>query len=377
MPEEVTIGVVTAIPIELAAVRLALDLANDHLVQPDPNHYCIGDVPSADPHTPHRVVVTQQPRDGTRDAAAIVVDLTRSFSSVRAVLMCGIAAGTPLAGIQRGDIVSATAGIVDYGHLRAVDGERLLRRTSETVSAVFLRADHRLAEGEIHERRPWTATLAALGANPAFRRPQPGEPAVHRGAVGSGDVLLRDAGLRDSLAAQHRVIAFEMEASGVSVAAGLHGREWFMVRGISDLADAAKDDRWHGYAAAAAAAYLRALLAMAKPFSRPSPPAPPGRTGGPGSAAAVARIVDAMLGVRRVREEHERQRLVDALPGHIRAAVAYSPTARTHVISIIRTCEDYPDGRDALLDALALLLSAEGPEYARLEQIVRDNWRRT
>lgn len=374
MPEEATIGIVTAIPIELAAVRLTLDHGKDHLAPPDPNHYCIGSIPSADRHMPHRVVVTQQPRDGTRDAAATVVDLTRSFPSIRAVLMCGIAAGAPRAGVRLGDIVSATRGIVDYGHVRAVDGDSTLRRTPEAASTTFLRADNRLAEGEVHGRHPWSTPLAQLMANPAFGRPQPGEPAVHRGAIGSADVLLRDAELRDRLVTRHGIIAFEMEASGVSAAAGLHGLEWFMVRGISDLADATKDDRWHGYAAAAAAAYLRALLGMATPFSAA---APSGRQGGPGSAAAVRRIVDAMLGVRRLRDEQERQRLVDALPRHMRTAVPYSPTARTHVISILRTCEEFPDGREALLDALALLLSEENPEYAGLEQAVRENWRTT
>jgi len=372
MPGEVTIGIVTAIPIELAAVRLTLDHGKDHLALPDPNHYCIGSIPSADRQRHHRVVVTQQPRDGTRDAAATVVDLTRSFPSIRAVLMCGIAAGAPRAGVRLGDILSATGGIIDYGHVRAVDGDTTLRRTPEAVSTTFLRADNRLAEGEVHGRRPWTTSLAQLMENPVFRRPQPGEAAVHRGAIGSADVLLRDAELRDRLVARHRIIGFEMEGSGVSAAAGLHGLEWAMVRGVSDLADAMKNDQWHGYAAAVAAAYLRALLEMAAPFPAPGPS---GGHGEPGTAAAVRRIVDAMLGVRRLRDEQERQRLVDALPRHVRTAVPYSPTARTHVISILRTCEEYPDGRDALLDALALLLSEENPEYTGLEQVVRENWR--
>jgi nucleoside phosphorylase len=373
MPGEVTFGIVTALAIELAAVRTAMDGVGDCRVAGDPHYYWAGTIASTDQGAPHQVVVSLQTRDGTRDAAASVVDLIRSFPSLRSVLMCGIAAGAPTGGPRRGDIVSATDGVIDYGHVRAAAGARALRRPLGDVSAEVLRADHRLAEGEIHGRRPWISTLAALEReNAAFRRPPPpGTPAVHRGAIGSADVLLRDAALRDDLARRHRVIAFDMEASGVATAARLHGREWFMVRGVSDLADEHKDDRWHGYAAATAASYLRALLGMIAPEAGT---AVPGRRGGPGRMAAVSRIVEALLASRRVRDEHDRQRLLDELPTHIRSGIPYSPTSRTHVISIVRTCQYFPDGQDALLEALSLLLGTETPEFSTLADVIRHNW---
>lgn len=372
MPEEVTIGIVTAIPIELAAVRMVLDDARDHHVEGDPNYYCTGSVPSADPRFPHRVAVLPQTRDGTRDAAAGVNDLIRSFPSLRSVLMCGIAAGAPTEQVRLGDIVSATRGVVDYGHVRATDHGRELRRPAGDPSADLIRADNRLAEGEIHGQRPWEATLAALErANHAFRRPPSASaPAVHRGAVGSADVLLRDAELRDDLVRRYRIIAVEMEGSGVATAARLHGREWFMVRGISDLADSHKNDDYHGYAAAAAAAYLRALLAMTRPAPGSTPPV---RRDGH-SSAALSRIVEALLKSRLVRGEHGRQQLVDELPVHIRSGVVYSPTSRVHVISIVRTCQDFPGGRDALLDALALMLGEESSEFVAMAEVIRANW---
>lgn len=373
MPDEVTIGIVTAIPIELAAVRMILDDVFDQRRLQDPNNYCIGYIPVADSDRRHRVVAGQQTRDGTRNAAATVIDMMRSFPSLRAVVMCGIAAGAPRSRVSRGDIVSATGGVVDYGHLRAVAGARRLRRPAPDVSAALLRADHRLAEGAIHGRRPWEITLAELqDDNAAFRRPEPaGPPTVHRGAVGSGDVLLRDAALRDDLAGQHDVLAFEMEGSGVSTSAALHGKEWFMVRGISDLGDERKDDRWLGYAAAAAAAYLRNLLRMTDPW----PTAGGGGPGAAGNGSAVGRMVEAMLNVRRIRDENERQRLLDELPAYIRAGIPYSPTARTHVISIIRTCESFPEGQGALLEALGLFLGPESPEFGTVAGVLRDGWR--
>jgi nucleoside phosphorylase len=364
MPGEVTIGIVTAVTIEQAAVRKVVNGPRDQ------HGYCLGSIPSADRATPHHVAVRQQTRDGTRDAAAAVTDLVLAFPSVRFVLMCGIAAGAPQAGVRLGDVVSATAGIVDYGHLTVTDDGGALRRAPGDVSAAFVDADNRLAQDEVAGRRPWLTTLAGLEQdNAAFRRPPPpGTPVVHRGALGSADILLRNAALRDSVAGRHRVIAFEMEAAGVATAARRHEREYFVVKGISDLGDRHKDDRWHGYAAAGAAAYLHALLGTLAPAGSTSKPARRG------SIAAVTRIVEALLGSRSVRDEHDRQRLIDALPTHIGSRVPYSPSARTHVISIVRTCQEYPDGRDALLDSLSLLIGTDHPELDDLAEVIRENW---
>jgi nucleoside phosphorylase len=372
MPREMTLGIVTAKAIEHAAIRHILDAPQDHQSLLDRKWYCIGTVPSVDPDTSHQVVVSQQTRDGTRDAAAAVTGLLLSFPSIRFILMCGIAAGGRSAEMHLGDIVSATEGIVDYGHLRVAGEGGVLRRPLGDVSAALLDADNRLAEAEIHGRRPWLTTLAALERdNVAFRRPPPaGMPAVHRGAIGSADVLLRDAALRDILTSRHRIIALEMEASGIAVAARHHGREYFVVRGVSDLADQDKDDRWQGYAAAGAAAYLRALLGGLLPEQSTSPPVRRGST------AAMAQIVEALLGSRLVRDEHDRQRLLDELPTHIRSAVPYSPASRTHVISIVRTCQDHPGGLDALLDSLSLLIGAESREFGALADVIRQNWNR-
>ncbi|WP_212999777.1 effector-associated domain 2-containing protein [Winogradskya consettensis] len=367
-----TIGIVTAIAVELATVRAVLDEVRDLRVAGDPGHYCVGALPSADEGTPHRVAAVMLTRDGTRNAAAAVVDMARSFPSMRVVVMCGIAAGLPAAGVRLGDVVSATQGIVDYGHLRATNGYRELRRASGDISTRLLAADNQLAVGQHRGQRPWEPVLATLErANATFRRPSPegGPPLVHRGAIGSADVLLRDEGLRDGLADAHGIIAFEMEGSGISVGAALHGREWFMVRGVSDLADDRKNDGWHGCAAAGAAAYVRALLGVVQPV-----PAVEKAAGRPGRVAALALIVEAMLAVRLVRDEHERRLLVDELPTYIRSVIAYSPTARTHVISIVRACEGFEEGRAALLAAVGLLLGAETAEFAHLEETVRQNW---
>ncbi|MBU2667888.1 hypothetical protein KOI35_30690 [Actinoplanes bogorensis] len=378
------VALVTALPVECAAARQMLDDPVERRVAGDPNHYVTGTVPSSDPRRPHRVVVALQARDGTRNAAAICTDLARSFPGLEVFLMCGIAAGVPgPSGMRLGDLVVATKGIVDYAHVRAVDGTATLRRHLDGLSTVLLRADREIqvAEHAGHER--WRDALSE-------RRPDDGDVTVHRGAIGSADILLRDAVLRDGLAARYDLCAFEMEGSGIAVGAELHDRRWFMVRGISDLADAAKADGWHRYASAVAAAYSRALLTVCAPTGRDAAPtgrdaaptgrdaAPTGRDAAPLSAAnGLETIVDALLGLRLFRDDHQRREVIDQLPDYIRSAVPDNPAARLHVLALVRTCEDFEDdGRDALVGAIRIALGSSSPEFRRVSDIVTANWPR-
>lgn len=78
---------------------------------------------------------------------------------------------------------------------------------------------------------------------------------VHRGTIASGELVVKSATLRDRLAEQHGLLCFEMEAAGA-----LADLPCLVIRGISDYCDSHKNDQWHGYAAAAAAAYARQLF---------------------------------------------------------------------------------------------------------------------
>ncbi|KAF5131208.1 hypothetical protein E5D57_007560 [Metarhizium anisopliae] len=79
--------------------------------------------------------------------------------------------------------------------------------------------------------------------------------AVHRGTIASGELVIKDAFLRDQMAQQNGVVCFETEAVGA-----LADFPCMIVRGISDYCDSHKNDVWHGFAAAAAAAYARELF---------------------------------------------------------------------------------------------------------------------
>lgn len=71
----------------------------------------------------------------------------------------------------------------------------------------------------------------------------------------SQDIIIEDAATRDNLAQEFGAVCFETEAEGV-----LYDFQCLVIRGISDYCDSHKDNQWHRYAAAAAAAYGRALL---------------------------------------------------------------------------------------------------------------------
>ncbi|KAL6859274.1 purine and uridine phosphorylase [Trichoderma novae-zelandiae] len=81
------------------------------------------------------------------------------------------------------------------------------------------------------------------------------EPAIHIGAVASGDTVLKSGEDRDMIAKKEGVIAFEMEGAGI----------WeeipcIIVKGVCDYADSHKNKRWQDFAAATAAAAAKALL---------------------------------------------------------------------------------------------------------------------
>ena len=73
--------------------------------------------------------------------------------------------------------------------------------------------------------------------------------------IASGEAVIKNGALRDQLAEQYGVLCFEMEVAGA-----LADFPCIVIRGISDYCDSHKNDQWHGYAAAVAAAYARQLF---------------------------------------------------------------------------------------------------------------------
>ncbi|KZL79244.1 kinesin light chain 1 [Colletotrichum incanum] len=90
-------------------------------------------------------------------------------------------------------------------------------------------------------------------------------PQVFVGRVGSGDTVMKSGLDRDRVAAQHSLIAFEMEGAGV----------WdeipsVVVKGVCDYADSHKNKNWQNFAAATAASTTKALLEYHIQTQRPT-----------------------------------------------------------------------------------------------------------
>ncbi|WP_433064016.1 CATRA conflict system CASPASE/TPR repeat-associated protein [Dactylosporangium sp. CS-033363] len=297
VPKAPTIGLVTAMPEEFAAMVTLLDGAADWTVAHDRAPYRVATVPSADPGRPHEVVLTLLGETGNDAAAHAAAHLVRSFPSVNQLIMVGIAAGVPkprdpAAHVRLGDVVIGTWNVVDFDHIvdRPSGPER--RQEFPRRSALLAARVKLLTAGELLGQRPWEAHLDRLtAALPDFARPddrtdvlfsddtdfavpvphpvrpRPGRPKVHEGRIGSSERSIRNAASRDEFAGRHQLRAIEMEGKGLGRAGHADGRDWFVVRGISDYGDRWLDTEWRRYAAAVAAAYVRALLESCPPVA--------------------------------------------------------------------------------------------------------------
>lgn len=83
------------------------------------------------------------------------------------------------------------------------------------------------------------------------------KPQIHYGTIATGNSVVKDGISRDDIVRRLDCdcLCFEMEAAGL-----MNTFPCLVVRGVCDYADTHKNDIWHPYAAAVAAAYGRELL---------------------------------------------------------------------------------------------------------------------
>lgn len=305
-PYEVTVGILTALSVELRAMAELVDDVHRYRAQGDPNLYRIGTIPSSEPDRPHRIALLMTPRDGTQLAATCCAHMLRTFPNIDTVIMTGIAGGIPrperpAKHVRLGDIVVAKDGIVNYGSVRRQDGTSRLRgpQGAGLISYRLLQAVGELGFEANGGDRRWERWLDPTRSTPAAQYPRPspatdvlyvhntvvdhpapeppvfdGMPRVHYGLIGSADVLMADEKFRDRLAREFPdMLAVEMEGSGIAASTSMISKGWFMVRGVADYSEVAgKNDVWHGYASFTAAAYVRALLEVTQPVEISEPP---------------------------------------------------------------------------------------------------------
>jgi nucleoside phosphorylase len=96
-----------------------------------------------------------------------------------------------------------------------------------------------------HERYPFHET----------RLHEPQKPVIHFGVVVSGDSVMKSGHHRDEIASREKAVAFEMEGAGV-----WDSFPTVVIKSVCDYADSHKNKVWQRYAAATAAACMKAFL---------------------------------------------------------------------------------------------------------------------
>ncbi|KAG9559507.1 MFS general substrate transporter, partial [Aureobasidium melanogenum] len=310
--DDYTVAWICPLEVEQVAALEMLDEEHQRLPQSENDHnaYNLGSVFN------HNVVIAGLPTAGHCSAATVVAQMRNTYPRLRFGLLVGIGGGVPTdtdAGpIRLGHIVVSQpvgqhSGAVQYDHGKAEANEFVRTGSIAPPPMVLLNAAREL---QVSRRRveadPLISHLERIDTTKRglriFKRPQADqdhlyEPeythlekgqsckkcgcdaskrvdrdvgdsdenstsetddpwlVVHRGTVASGEKVMRNGMQRDALAHDDKILCFEMEAAGA-----LNDFPCLVIRGISDYSDSHKNDKWHGYAAAVAAAYSRELF---------------------------------------------------------------------------------------------------------------------
>ncbi|VUC32574.1 unnamed protein product [Clonostachys rosea] len=295
-----TVALITALPVEYAAVVEMLDERHQppQIQGGADMQYTSGRI-----HT-YNVVVACLPagEPGLSSATAVATEMNSHFPNIKFRLLVGIGGGIPTdVDIRLGDVVvsqpcNGHGGVVQFDLGKRLPNGRF-RQTSHlnkpprpllhAVAEVQTR--HLLDEGSFAE---YVTTLGER--RPKFKRDKAGpdclfppdyqhkrgnncdrcskkmlierEPRseeelvqVHYGTIASSNSLIRDGVERDRICQDlgGNILCFEMEAAGL-----MNDFPCLVIRGICDYADSHKNKRWQPFAAATAAAYAKELLQM-------------------------------------------------------------------------------------------------------------------
>lgn len=307
-PLKYTVGWICAISTEQVAARVFLDKehkAVQSVAANDSNSYVLGEVGK------HNVVIAVLPDGeyGTDSAASVAVSMLNSFPNIRIGLMVGIGGGVPTRqDIRLGDVVVSSprdghGGVFQFDYGKTIQDQRFqhTRFLNQPPSVLRASLSTLKAQYEIHGHGIEVAVKDIVAKKPRLRkrysrpdptsdklfnnnvthksacgaictqdltklkqRPERAEddenPVIHYGLIASGNQLMKDALIRDRLAAEQNVLCFEMEAAGL-----MNNFPCLVIRGICDYSDSHKSKEWQGYAAMVAAAYAKDLLYQIQP----------------------------------------------------------------------------------------------------------------
>ncbi|KAJ4857550.1 phosphorylase superfamily domain-containing protein [Trichoderma breve] len=282
-----TIGWVCALPNEQTAAILMLDDRHEDLPNPtgDHNTYMLGSIGK------HNVVIAGLPlgRVGNNTAATVATRMVSSFPNIRVGLMVGVGGGIPHK-TRLGDVViscpnGTEPGVVQWDMGKTEAALTRFKADHITTRKNMLKYLKKLEKDpDVPESYKKSDSLQDLLFHPSYghveadesclsdededdcrrcdksklvRRSKRESGLIHCGLIASGNQVIKDANLRDSLSKQFKneILCIEMEAAGL-----MNDFPCVVIRGIADYSDSHKNEKWQDYAAATAAACAKALL---------------------------------------------------------------------------------------------------------------------
>ncbi|PTB81794.1 purine and uridine phosphorylase [Trichoderma longibrachiatum ATCC 18648] len=308
--EDYTVGWICGITTEYVAAQSFLDERHDgpdDVSANDNNDYTLGEMGK------HNVVIAVMPDGeyGIASAATVARDMLHTFPNVRIGLLVGIGGGAPSKrhDIRLGDVVvsmpssKASGSVLHYDFSKTMQGHEfeiigylnlpplVLRAASNGLKAKYESDGHKIQEliDRALQKKPRLrkkymrpnqssdrlyrsdivhplshdeiSCASVCGDDPSIleqrlgREEDDDNPTIHYGLVASADQLLKDAAIRDKLAAEKEILCFETQAAGL-----MNHFPCLIIRGICDYSDSHGNTAWQGYAAMAAAAYTKDLL---------------------------------------------------------------------------------------------------------------------
>ncbi|KAM0721994.1 hypothetical protein Q7P37_002920 [Cladosporium fusiforme] len=312
--DDYTIAWICPLRFELLAALAMLDERSSEFpsqAEGDDNIYFLGSING------HKIVVASSPvpsQRAVRSAFPVFSSLRKTFPALKAVALIGIGGGAPTTTVEGplrlGHVVVSKeslgkSGVYRHDHQQGRDGAIVRVGTLREPPRIFAQAIERFAVARfLAEADPLAVNIERVTTKPKlqdYRHPgaeydrlykpdyphaadgvscqyccnkdelaralpvldgeddAKGDPevVVHEGviAVGDWDIEALDGEVRDRLAGENNILCFESEA--VSMATDI---PTLIIRGIVDYADSHRNQKWHKYGAAAAAAYARQLF---------------------------------------------------------------------------------------------------------------------
>ena len=247
----VDFAIITALPVELAAVRAKLNNPRPLKERDSTITYYRGQVSIPGTDRFYEVVVAGQLTMGNIDAG-ITTTKTLERWKPRYVLLVGIAGGVK-GKVKLGDVVVAEF-VNYYEQAKVMENESEVRPRQYPAGGVLYN------QVVAYEELDWRAEIGVASPSKA-KVVTPSGPKF--GPIAAGEKVIKDQASLDALVVQcPKMLAVAMEGAGAAHAVYRDPRksEFLEIRGICDYANNKKNDRWHKYAANAAAAFAIGFL---------------------------------------------------------------------------------------------------------------------